>query len=141
MAHKVGILGGDGIGPEVIAEGLKVIRAAGVELDTGDYEAFVLAWIADMSDPDAFLSGFGEGGAGDFFRFEDKNAVEMLTEAAREFEPGRRGKLFREAERYILQKAPLVPLYHTRGLLATQPGVRNLRPGPYGVARVELEQV
>lgn len=38
MAHKVGIVGGDGIGPEVIAEGLKVIAAAGVELDTVDYD-------------------------------------------------------------------------------------------------------
>jgi 3-isopropylmalate dehydrogenase len=34
----VGIVGGDGIGPDVIAEGLKVIRAAGVELDTVDYD-------------------------------------------------------------------------------------------------------
>lgn len=38
MGHKVGILGGDGIGPEVIAEGLKVIAAAGVELETVDYD-------------------------------------------------------------------------------------------------------
>ena len=38
MAHRIGIVGGDGIGPEVIAEGLKVIRAAGVELDTVDYD-------------------------------------------------------------------------------------------------------
>ena len=33
MAHRVGIIGGDGIGPEVTAEALKVVRAAGVELD------------------------------------------------------------------------------------------------------------
>ena len=33
MTHRVGIVGGDGIGPEVIAEGLKVIAAAGVEID------------------------------------------------------------------------------------------------------------
>ncbi|HEV7527118.1 MAG TPA: 3-isopropylmalate dehydrogenase [Acidimicrobiia bacterium] len=38
MAHRVGIIGGDGIGPEVIAEALKVVRAAGVELDTVDYD-------------------------------------------------------------------------------------------------------
>jgi 3-isopropylmalate dehydrogenase len=38
MTHRVGVVGGDGIGPEVIAEGLKVIRAAGVELDTVDYD-------------------------------------------------------------------------------------------------------
>lgn len=36
--HKVGIVGGDGIGPEVVAEGLKVIAACGVELDTVDYD-------------------------------------------------------------------------------------------------------
>ncbi|MGI9602701.1 MAG: 3-isopropylmalate dehydrogenase [Acidimicrobiales bacterium] len=37
MAHQVGIIGGDGIGPDVIAEGLKVIAAVGVALDTVDY--------------------------------------------------------------------------------------------------------
>ena len=38
MSHKIGVIGGDGIGPEVIAEALKVIAAAGVELDTVDYD-------------------------------------------------------------------------------------------------------
>ena len=36
--HRVGVVGGDGIGPEVIAEALKVIAAAGVELDTVDFD-------------------------------------------------------------------------------------------------------
>ena len=35
--HRVGIIGGDGIGPEVITQGLRVIEAAGVELDTVGY--------------------------------------------------------------------------------------------------------
>jgi 3-isopropylmalate dehydrogenase len=38
MGHKVGVIGGDGIGPEVIAEGLKAIDAAGVELDPTDFD-------------------------------------------------------------------------------------------------------
>jgi len=38
MAHRVGIIGGDGIGPEVTAEALKVVAAAGVDLDTTDYD-------------------------------------------------------------------------------------------------------
>ncbi len=33
MAHRIGVIGGDGIGPEVIAEALKVVDAAGVEYD------------------------------------------------------------------------------------------------------------
>ena len=36
--HKIGVIGGDGIGPEVIAEALKVVEAAGVELTTFDYD-------------------------------------------------------------------------------------------------------
>ena len=38
MTHRIGIIGGDGIGPDVIAEGLKVIGAAGGELETVGYD-------------------------------------------------------------------------------------------------------
>ena len=38
MTHRVAIIGGDGIGPEVTAEALKVIRAAGVDLETTDFD-------------------------------------------------------------------------------------------------------
>jgi 3-isopropylmalate dehydrogenase len=36
--HKVGLIGGDGIGPEVVAEALKVVDAAGVPLTTTEYD-------------------------------------------------------------------------------------------------------
>ena len=36
--HRVAIIGGDGIGPEVVAEARKVVRAAGVQLDEVDYD-------------------------------------------------------------------------------------------------------
>src|SRR5207253_10703293 len=38
MSYRVGVIAGDGIGPEVLAEALKVVRAAGVGLDTVDYD-------------------------------------------------------------------------------------------------------
>jgi len=37
-AHRVAVIGGDGIGPEVVAEALKVVRAAGVTLETQDFD-------------------------------------------------------------------------------------------------------
>jgi 3-isopropylmalate dehydrogenase len=37
-AHRVGVIGGDGIGPEVVTEALKVVAAAGVGLDTVSYD-------------------------------------------------------------------------------------------------------
>jgi len=38
VSHTIGVIGGDGIGPEVIAEALKVVRATGVEFETVDYD-------------------------------------------------------------------------------------------------------
>ena len=37
-AHRVAVIGGDGIGPEVVAEALKVIAASGVSLDTTTFD-------------------------------------------------------------------------------------------------------
>jgi len=36
--HRIAIIGGDGIGPEVTAEAVKVVRAAGVDIDTVDFD-------------------------------------------------------------------------------------------------------
>jgi len=38
VANRVGVIGGDGIGPEVVAEALKVVEATGVAFDTVDYD-------------------------------------------------------------------------------------------------------
>ena len=37
-SHRIALLGGDGIGPEVTAEGLKVCRDAGAVLETTEYD-------------------------------------------------------------------------------------------------------
>jgi 3-isopropylmalate dehydrogenase len=47
VAHRIGIIGGDGIGPEVIAEGLKVVAAAGVAVDTVDYDLGGARYVKD----------------------------------------------------------------------------------------------
>jgi 3-isopropylmalate dehydrogenase len=38
MTHRIAVIGGDGIGPEVTAEAIKVVRASGVEIDTTDFD-------------------------------------------------------------------------------------------------------
>jgi len=38
MAHRIAIIGGDGIGPEVTAEAVKVVKASGVDVETTDFE-------------------------------------------------------------------------------------------------------
>jgi 3-isopropylmalate dehydrogenase len=56
VSHQVGVIGGDGIGPEVIAEALKVVRAAGVVLDTTEYDLGGARYLRDGTVlPDAVL--------------------------------------------------------------------------------------
>jgi 3-isopropylmalate dehydrogenase len=55
-SYRIAVLGGDGIGPEVIAEALKVCRAAGARLDTVDYDLGARRYVATGEVlPDAVL--------------------------------------------------------------------------------------
>jgi 3-isopropylmalate dehydrogenase len=45
-AHRVAVIGGDGIGPEVVAEALKVVEGAGVTLDTTAFELGAAHYLA-----------------------------------------------------------------------------------------------
>jgi 3-isopropylmalate dehydrogenase len=47
MTHRIAVIGGDGIGPEVTAEALKVIDAAGVALDTTDFDLGGARYLSD----------------------------------------------------------------------------------------------
>ena len=54
--HRVGIVGGDGIGPEVIGEGLKVIKAAGIDLELVPYDLGGARYLRDSTIlPDSVL--------------------------------------------------------------------------------------
>ncbi|HWH34861.1 MAG TPA: 3-isopropylmalate dehydrogenase [Acidimicrobiales bacterium] len=56
MSHRVGVIAGDGIGPEVVAEALKVIDATGVELDLVHYDLGARRYLASGEVlPDAVL--------------------------------------------------------------------------------------
>jgi 3-isopropylmalate dehydrogenase len=54
--HRVAVIGGDGIGPEVVAEALKVVRASGVEIDEVAYDLGGARYLRDGEIlPDAVL--------------------------------------------------------------------------------------
>ncbi len=54
--YRIAVVGGDGIGPEVIAEGLRVIGSAGIELETVDYDLGGARYLRDETIlPDSVL--------------------------------------------------------------------------------------
>ena len=55
-SYKIAVLGGDGIGPEVVAEGLKVIEAAGVTIEPVHYDLGGARYLRDETVlPDSVL--------------------------------------------------------------------------------------
>lgn len=47
MAHRIALIGGDGIGPEVTAEAVKVVRATGVAIETTDFDLGGMRYLRD----------------------------------------------------------------------------------------------
>ena len=111
-------------------------------LDNQSAGAFLLAWIADLTDPDSFIrSLFESGGSGNYFGYKSDETDRLLALGAQEFNPVERARIYRQLERQVLEEAPIVPLYHTMGIVAVQNDVRGLTPTPLGLAKVELEKV
>ena len=68
MSYRIAVIGGDGIGPEVVREAVKVARATGVDIDTTDYDLGAARYVrtgdvlpdpvlTDLRDHDAILLG------------------------------------------------------------------------------------
>ena len=103
---------------------------------------FLLAWIADHGDPDAFLRPlFAAQGSSNYFHYSDASTELLLRRVWDERNSLERRQLYEALERRVLEMAPIVPLYHTRGVVAMRPEVRDLRPGPLGLTSLELESV
>jgi ABC-type transport system substrate-binding protein len=111
-------------------------------LDNQTAGAFLLAWIADLTDPDSFMrSLFESGGSGNYFGHRSDETDRLLAKGSHEFNPVERARIYRELERQVLEEAPMVPLYHTMGIVAVQTEVKGLNPSPLGLAKVDLEKV
>jgi len=131
---------------EAVGIGLEVVPVTWTELsdhlDNQSADAFLLAWIADLTDPDAFLrSLFESGGSGNYFGYRSEETDRLLAQGMQEFNPVDRAKIYRQLERQVLDEAPIVPLYHTMGIVAVQNDVKGLTPTPLGLAKVDLEKV
>jgi ABC-type transport system substrate-binding protein len=104
--------------------------------------SFQLGWVADLPDPDSFLRTlFEPGGSANYFDFLDKETGRSLQRGASETNPLERARIYRDLEKSVLDKAPLVPLYHPIGVIASRRTVHGFKPGPMGIAALNLEHV
>jgi ABC-type transport system substrate-binding protein len=107
-----------------------------------DASLFQLGWVADLPDPDSFLrSLFEPGSSANYFDFHDDETGRALERGASETNPIERARIYRDLEKAVLDKAPLVPLFHPVGVIASRRNVHGLKPGPLGIGSLDLEHV
>jgi ABC-type transport system substrate-binding protein len=112
------------------------------KLDAHDLESFGLTWVADVPDPDSFLASlFVTSGVYNLFRYSNSTVDSLLVQGAEMRGSIDRAKIYRRAERIILNDAPVVPLFHIANNFAVRAEVRDLQITPFGLGNLALERV
>lgn len=70
-------------------------------------------WIADIAAPENFLNVHRiSAGASNYSGFDDAQYEKLLEDASQESDPLKRMVKMRNAEAYLMEQAPIIPLYH-----------------------------
>lgn len=97
-------------------------------LSKGEYPFFRLGWIADYPSMDNFLYPLfhsSEKGNNNLCFYGNKEVDKLLEDARKETNAEKRYELYAEAEKKILEDAPLVPIYFYSYARVVQPEVEN----------------
>ncbi|MGE0705826.1 MAG: peptide ABC transporter substrate-binding protein, partial [Vicinamibacterales bacterium] len=96
-----------------------------------DYRGFARAgWVGDYMDPYTFLSLFAAVQGNNDSGWFDPKYVDMLNRANRELDPARRYELLAEAEAFLLEVQPIIPLLTNATNWLKKPYVKGMYPNP-----------
>ncbi|MFS0673389.1 ABC transporter substrate-binding protein [Ornithinibacillus sp. 179-J 7C1 HS] len=111
----------------------------------GEHQMYMLGWSGTNGDPDYFLSSLLHGsnvGTSNREFYANPEVDTLLDQAKVAVDQEERAELYKQAQALILDDAPMVPLVHSRPVLATSSAVKNYVPHPStseSLAEVEIE--
>jgi oligopeptide transport system substrate-binding protein len=82
-----------------------------------------IAWYADYPDPDSFLRA---SNVRLYTRWRNETYERLVEEARRVMGQGERMRLYRQADRILVEEAAIIPLTYSREHILVKPWVRNL---------------
>jgi peptide/nickel transport system substrate-binding protein/oligopeptide transport system substrate-binding protein len=111
-------------------------------LAEGKLPVFLYAWYADVPDPDNFLTKlFFSTSPRNFTGYANPAVDELLTQARAEGNLRRRVDLYQQAERLILDDAPVIPMWHYTYERLFQPYVRSIEVNGLGDPYIPLRKI
>ncbi|MEQ8406038.1 MAG: peptide ABC transporter substrate-binding protein [Oceanicaulis sp.] len=94
-------------------------------LGAGDFEAALGGWIAVIRDASYMLDPVRAGTAGNFARWSDSEAEQLMLAARAEQDPAVRADLLRQAEQIALDNFAVTPFYHPERAWIVHPRIEG----------------
>lgn len=111
-------------------------------LHSDELQLFRYVWVADMPDPDNFMTPLFESNApANFMHCSDTALDALLAEARSVPDPVERDALYERIESKVVQLQPVIPLFNLSTDRAFQPSVRGVFLTPLGWQDVRLADV
>jgi oligopeptide transport system substrate-binding protein len=105
---------------------------------TLNYTVSTAGWAGDFLDPVTFLDLFVTDGGNNWTGWSDRAYDRMIDEASRTADPGARFEIFQRAESYLLEQAPVTPLFFGAHSYLIDPAVKGWAPALLGYHRYAL---
>ena len=111
-------------------------------LSSGRFQLYRYAWVADIPDPDDFLNVLSRSDSRhNYMRYSEAEVDQLLSKAQAETDILKRVSLYRQAERIILEDAPMIPFMYLTFESVFQPYVKGLEISALGSPYVPLKKV
>jgi peptide/nickel transport system substrate-binding protein len=99
----------------------------------GEADLFLLGWLADYPDATNFLDNFFGAGSDDSLGPKFPELVQMLQQAGSTTDEARRQALYDQANQFIHDHIPAVPIVHNSSAIAFGKTVKGIKPSPLNV--------
>ena len=97
-----------------------------------------LGWTADFTDASTFLEIFRTGNGQNWTGWSNKDYDVLLDRAATTADPRARLAILQQAEKLLLEVAPVAPVAFRARTYLIHPAVKNWEPSPLGLHRFQL---
>jgi oligopeptide transport system substrate-binding protein len=105
---------------------------------TLNYVVSTAGWAGDFLDPVTFLDLFVTDGGNNWTGWSDRAYDSLIDEAARTTDPAARFEIFQRAESFLLEQAPVTPLFFGAHSYLIDPAVKGWVPALLGFHRYAL---
>lgn len=117
------------------------------KVNSQDYQIARSSWIIDFIDPVSFLEPYYSKNASTYAGCNNETGWEhpyyrsLLDEAERTLDKEKRFQLLRQAEIFLIEEMPLIPIYHIVFAYLKKPYVHNVYISPMGMLDFKWAQL